>query len=515
MLKLPCEYYCCARAQKGYIMFEKITPEQAGVSSARIERMIDFLERNGYVFHSLLLMKGDKLFGEYYWKPFDKDFCHRMYSQTKSYVGIAIGLLIEEGKLSLDDKIVKFFPDRIDGTPFAHLAEQTVKDMLTMRTAVKVPSWFKSEDPDRTHEYLSKSTDRCPSGTIWSYDSPGSQVLASLVERLSGMSLFDYLNEKIFKHLGTFKTATILKTPNGDSWGDSALVCTSRDMASFGYLLTHGGAYEGKQLIDPEYLKEACSKVVYNHETAFKNYEEYGYGYQIWQTPMGGFGFFGMGCQFTMGIPEKDLIMVITSDNQGYKAAGALLFSALEEFITLDMSETPLPENETALESLEARVSDLKLAICPGDTDSAYASELSGKTYELCENPMGWKEFRFELNGNEGVLHYENAQGKKELPFTLGKNTFCKFPELGYSDGYGRVKTTNGFMYNCASSAGWLDEKVLSLRVQIIDRYFGNLFMIFAFKGDEVGVSMSKTAEYFLMEYEGRAMGKLKKIKTY
>ena len=94
-------------------MFEKITPEQAGVSSAKIERMINFLERNGYVFHSLLLMKGDKLFGEYYWKPFDKDFCHRMYSQTKSYVGIAIGLLVDDGKLDLDAKIASFFPEKI------------------------------------------------------------------------------------------------------------------------------------------------------------------------------------------------------------------------------------------------------------------------------------------------------------------------------------------------------------------------------------------------------------------
>ncbi len=495
-------------------MFEKITPEQAGISSRNIERMISFLERNGYVFHSLLLMKGDKLFGEYYWKPFDRDFCHRMYSQTKSYVGIAIGLLLEEGKLSLDDPIVKFFPDKLDNTPYAHLAEQTVRDMLTMRTAVKPSiSWFKSDDPDRTHDYLNTGIDIGPSGTLWAYDSPGSQVLCSLVERLAGKSLFDYLNEKIFSHLGTFKTATILKTPNGDSWGDSALICTPRDMASFARLLVKGGVHEGKRLIDGDYLREACSKVSYSHETAFTNYEERGYGYQIWQTPMGGFGFYGMGCQFSVGIPEKDLTIVVTSDNQGYKAAGALLFAALEEFITLEISDSPLPEDKKAFESLERRVSDLKLAICPGDCESEYAKELNGKVYEVsAENPFGWKQFSFEFgDGNKGVLKYENEQGEKELPFSFGENTFCKFPQLGYSDEYGRVKTTNGFKYDCASSAGWLDEKVLSIRVQIIDRYFGNLFMIFAFKGDEVGISMSKTAEYFLMEYNGRAMGRLKK----
>ena len=486
-------------------MFESITPEQAGVNSRNIERMISFLERNGYVFHSLLLMKGDRLFGEYYWKPFDRDFCHRMYSQTKSYVGIAIGLLAEEGLLSLDDPIVKYFPDKLEKTPFAHLAAQTVREMLTMRTAVKPPHWFTTDDPDRTHEYLNASRDIGPSGTIWAYDSSGSQVLASLVERLSGMSLFDYLNEKIFRHLGTFQTATVLKTPNGDSWGDSALICTSRDMASFVHLLVHDGVHEGQRLIPQEYLHEACSGMAYNHETAFGAYDEAGYGYQIWQTQMGGFAFHGMGGQFSFGIPALDLTVVVTGDNQGHRSAGQLLFAALEEFITLDMSPTPLPEDAAAQRSLAQRTESLSLAICRGAKSSDFAQELDGRIYDLPENPYGWKWFSFDLT--HGILRYENAQGEKEIPFAFGQNIFCKFPQFGYSDGVGSVRTTNGFLYDCAVSAGWLSDRVLSLRVQIIDRYFGNLFMMFAFKGEEVGISMVKNAEDFLGEYSGRATG--------
>ena len=487
-------------------MFEKITPEQAGVSSRRIERMISFLERNGYVFHSLLLMKGDAQFGEYYWKPFDADFCHRMYSQTKSYVGIAIGLLAEEGKLSLDDPIVKHFPDKLDQTPYAHLAAQTVRDMLSMRTAVRAPNWFTTADPDRTHEYLNAGRDIGPAGTLWAYDSAGSQVLASLVERLAGMSLFDYLHEKIFRHLGTFRTATILKTPNGDSWGDSALLCTSRDMASFARLLCKGGVHEGMRLIPEGYLREACSRVTYNHETAFSAYDEAGYGYQIWQTQMGGFAFHGMGGQFSIGIPEKDLTVVVTGDNQGHRAAGQLLFAAIEEFIALDMSPAPLPEDSAARASLAARTADLRLAVCAGAPSSELADRIDGQVYELSENPYGWKRFSFALaNGTGGVLRYENAQGQKELPFSFGENTFCKFPQYGYSDGVGGMRTADGFLYDCAISAGWLCDNVLSVRVQIIDRYFGNLFMIFAFRGDEVAISMVKNAEDFLGEYSGRA----------
>ncbi len=487
-------------------MFEYITPEQAGVSSRNVERMISFLERNGYVFHSLLLMKGDSLFGEYYWKPFDRDFCHRMYSQTKSYVGIAIGLLAEEGLLSLDDPIMKYFPDKMDQMPYPHLAAQTVREMLTMRTAVKAPHWFTSDDPDRTHEYLNASRDIGPSGTVWAYDSSGSQVLASLVERLSGMSLFDYLNEKIFRHLGTFQTATILKTPNGDSWGDSALICTSRDMASFVRLLINHGVHEGRRLIPETYLKEACSCMAYNHETAFGAYDEAGYGYQIWQTQMGGFAFHGMGGQFSIGIPSLDLTVVATGDNQGHRSAGHLFFAAVEEFITMDMSPSPLPEDAAAQRSLAERTSSLSLATCRGALTSDFAQELDGQIYDLSENPYGWKWFSFDVTN--GILRYENGQGEKALPFSFGQNTFCKFPQFGYSDGVGGMRTTNGFLYDCAVSAGWLSDRVLALRVQVIDRYFGNLFMIFAFKGEEVGISMIKNAEDFLGEYSGRATGR-------
>ena len=96
-------------------MFEKITPEQAGISSEKVIKFIEKLEKRGARTHAILFMKGDKIFAEGYWKPFHQDFCHRMYSQTKSFVGIAIGLLEEEGKLSLDDTIASYFPEKIDG----------------------------------------------------------------------------------------------------------------------------------------------------------------------------------------------------------------------------------------------------------------------------------------------------------------------------------------------------------------------------------------------------------------
>ena len=240
-------------------MFEKITPEAAGISSKTVTEFIKKLEKRGAATHGLLFMKGEKIFTEAYWKPFHKDFCHRMYSQTKSFVGVAIGLLEEEGKLSLDDKIAGYFPEKIDGELLEYLAELTIREMLTMTTSGEPYSWFLAGDPDRTHLYFNYARKTHPSGTVWKYDSSGSQVLCALVEKLAKKPLLDYMKEKLFDEMGVFQTATVLKAPNGDSWGDSAMVCTLRDMAAFGRLVMNYGVWQGKRLINGEYLHEATS----------------------------------------------------------------------------------------------------------------------------------------------------------------------------------------------------------------------------------------------------------------
>ena len=125
------------------------------------------------------LIYNGKIFTEAYWKPFNKDFCHRQYSQTKSFVGIAIGLLVSEGKLSLDDKIADLFPEKADDPTAVplRLKTQTVRQMLTMTTVGDRRCWFDYADSDRTHFYFNNRTEMKIPGALWEYDSPGSQVL--------------------------------------------------------------------------------------------------------------------------------------------------------------------------------------------------------------------------------------------------------------------------------------------------------------------------------------------------
>ncbi len=490
-------------------MFEKITPEQAGISSETVIKFINALEKRGAATHGLLFMRGDKIFTEAYWKPFHREFQHRMYSETKSFVGIAIGLLEEEGKLALDDKIVDYFPEKIDGEIMKYLGEQTIREMLQMVTVGGPSWWFASGNPDRTHHYFNDKRQTHPSGTLFAYDSSGTQVLCALVEKLSGMKLLDYMKEKLFNEMGYFQDATVLETPNGDSWGDSALICRLRDIAAFALLVKNEGVWNGKRLMNAEYLRQATSNLTNCSSSAHYSACYQGYGYQIWRTCGGGVAFIGMGDQFTVYYPEKNLLFACNSDDQGTQLVRNMIIMNLEDMFVDEIQDEPLPENKEAQARLEKLIAGLELRHAQGAEDSPFRKEINGVEYVCEDNPMGITKFSFRFHDEKtGEFCYTNAQGDKVIPFGVNHNVFGKFPQLGYANDRGAVPTTDGYMHKDAVSLAWLEEKKILLFVQIIDRYFGNMSAVFGFKGDEVYAVFSKAAEHFLTEYEGRLIGK-------
>ncbi len=487
-------------------MFKSVTPESVGINSKNVYKYISGLDNHLHM-HSVIMARGDSIFYEGYWKPFDRDTCHRMYSVTKSFVSVAIGLCAEDGLIGLDDYIVDYFPDKIEIEISDYLKKQTIKDMLTMTTTGFGRSWFSEGAYDRTEFYLNDKNKKRPSGTIWEYDSAGSQVLCALVERVTGKRLFDFLNERIFKHLGAFENATILKTPNGDSWGDSALICTPRDLLTFARFVLNYGVYEGQRLINEDYLRIATSRVVDNssngHAQSFRN----GYGYQFWRGPKDSFAFVGMGDQLAICVPSKDLIFVCTADNQGSAISREYIVSRLFEYIVDEISDTPLMENENATKELMVLTASLELNSESGFIDTPTRKNINGVTYKCEENPMGIKEFRFDFaNEREGSLTYVNKNGTMVLPFLVNANYFGKFPELGYSGDFGGLRTQDGSKYDCATSLAWTQENKITLFSQIIDRYFGNVTFSFIFKDNLAYLNCEKYAEDFLWEYNGNGV---------
>lgn len=489
-------------------MFTQITPEKAGISSEKVLKFIKVLDEYNFSTHSFIMARGNRIFAEGYYAPFHKDYQHRMYSVSKSFVGVAIGLVVEEGLLSLEDKFVKFFPEYVGDDAPEMLKEMTIRDLLTMQTATaERPKWFGLGLPDRCEAYFKAPVKRV-SGTTWDYDSPGSFMLCCIVEKLTGKPFLEYLKEKFLLKGGFSEEAYCLKCPGGHSFGDSGVMCTPRDLLVFARFVMDGGKIDGVSYMKEDYLKEATKKQVSNCHNGVYTEGCYGYGYQIWKAPNDGFAFVGMGDQFAICDPEKDFVFIINSDNQGVKDfSRSIIYHELYHGIIDSLGE-PLEENAEAYGELQDYIANLKLVSLKEGLHSPLAEKINGKTYALDPNPMGMEWVRLEFEGDKGTLFYKNAQGEKSLPFGLGHNEFSKFPETGYSDMVAGAAQP-GHMYDCAVSADWPEEQKLRLKVQIIDKYFGNLSMEFGFKDDRVGILMLKNAEAFLDEYQGYANGKM------
>ena len=482
-------------------MFKNTTPEKIGIKSENVLRFLRTLEERGLYMHSVILARGENIFCEAYWKPFTDKSLHRMYSTTKSYVGVAVCQLAAEGKLSLDDKIIKFFPDKLPENIHPFLSDMTVRHMLKMQTCMTPPSWFADRTTDRLKHYFESVPTRYP-GTGFEYDSEGSFVLGALVERLTGKTLIEYLREKCLDEIGFSKEAFCLKAPGGHTWGDSALLCTSRDQLAFGRLIANGGKWNGKQLLDEEIIKEAVKKHSDTIVSGIAADNNLGYGYQIWRSYDDSFAFSGMHDQLMVYHPKTDIIFVCTAGNPFAVSRSIILESFYNDIIGNVQNE---PIKEDACDELEKYCENLSLPVVKGDKTSRFEEKINNKKFVLESNAMGITEFTLSFDTDGGTFSYKNAQGEKKIKFGRGQNVLQQFPETGYSKNVGGMKC-DGNTYSCAVSAAWAEETKLSIIVQIIDDYIGLLNIIIGFNGDYALIDMKKSAEDFLDEYSGLAV---------
>ena len=485
--------------------FEKKSPESLGISSAGIEKFIDKLEKYGLTMHSVMIMRHGKIAAEGYYKPFDADFKHRMYSISKTFTSLAVGMLCDRGLVSLDDKIMKFFPDMEKHSVHPYIAETTVRDLLTMSTPFSDCSYLLSPGKEWTESFFTTKPQK-PAGTVFLYDTSGTYILDVIVERITGKTFLQYIMDNGLCDLGFSEDAWCVKAPDGCAWGGSGVICTLRDLALFTLVFTGGGKVGEKRIVSEQYITEAVSKQVDNEETGHRTYGNAGYGYKVWVTIDGGFAFLGMGGQLMFYDRKKDIIFLCNADCQGYSSAYALIYECLYGCIIDEASNNALAENAQAYESLEKRLCNLELLKPVGAVKSDISKEVSGRCYTLSENPMGIKKLSVEFSENSGILKYENARGEKEIRFGLGEYVFGEFPETDYSGK--KIGEPLGRGYRCGAAGVWGFDNSFKIYVKIIDDYFGNLVINLGFKGDEIGVFMHKTAEWFLDDYQGFAGGR-------
>lgn len=291
--------------------FEIITPEKAGLSRELTEEFLKSLEERNAGVDSVLFIRGGKICFEKYWEPYDKDTNHRMYSVGKSFTAIAVGLLVGDGKLKLDDYVCDYFPDKLPKNVHPFIKEMQVKHLLTMSTAHKSTT-YKKYDGDWVESFFHVEPDYHP-GTIFSYDTSATHVLCALVQRLAGKNMLEFLKERVLDEIG-YTSTEWLTDDAGIIRGGDGLYCTSRDLASVAQLCMDGGVFHGKQLIPADYLKEMLSvQISTSHKEAYD--ERFGYGYQVWgNREPGGFTFYGMGGQLAVCFPDKQFILVTTGN---------------------------------------------------------------------------------------------------------------------------------------------------------------------------------------------------------
>lgn len=483
-------------------MFCNITPEKAGISSQKVLSFIKKLDEMGFATHSIIMARGNNIFAEAYYHPYNETSKQRMYSVSKSFVSVAIGLLEEEGKLSLDDKFLKYFPEYEVSPDKKHFLAMTICDALKMQSCMDdFVQWRGMKS--RCDSYFVTEPDKLP-GTLFKYDSAASFMLGVIVEKLTGKPFLEYLKEKFLCEIGFEKDSYSLTVSGDHGFSDSGVMCTTRDLLAFARFVMNGGTWNGKRLMNEGYLKTATSKLVDNSELAgITDYNCYGYGYQIWKAPRDGFAFVGMGDQFAICDPKTDFIFVITSDNQGSSSARFLLYHLLYTEIVENLKE-PLNEDNTAYTELTCYTSKAKLICEKGEKESPIMKEISGVTYFADKNPMEIEYIRFDFKNGENKLTYKNAQGEKELFFGMCENVFSKFPQFGFPDTKVPDKIP-GHKLDCAASAAFKTKNKLDMKVQIIDKHLGNMLFSFCFTDDKKAccVRMQKNAVRFLDEYSG------------
>lgn len=480
------------------------TPEETGVSSRAILKFIKRVEEWKVNVHSFMFVRKGKIMAEGYYPPFNAETPHRLYSSSKTYIALAIGKLIGEGKLSLTDRLVDLFPEYINREQHKWMQECTVEDALKMSVPMLSDTYYDRAYKEWAWTFFNRQEALKPAGSVYWYNTSGTFILGVLVEKLTGKTFLEYLRPE-FDKIGVSKDIWCVKSPDGYAWGGSGVVSTLRDYAKVGELLMHKGEYKGEQLLPREYMERATSKQISNlYENDYSLRSTCGYGYQVWITDYG-FSMYGMGTQYVFCFPEKDFMFVCQGDTQCTSdRCGDFVYMWARD-IYEELSDAPLQEDKEGYKALQEKLSSLQLATM-GEPHSAYEKEISGVEYVLEKNGMGWKRFRFDFEGDEGVLTYENDRGVKRIAFALGGYKEGTFPETSYYDK--QVDVPSNRELACMSSAGWTEEKKLLLRVYITDSSLGNCFMTFGFKGDDVGVSMFKRAEFFMDGYQGFAGGK-------
>ena len=428
--------------------FVRATPESQGISSDLFAALLRELDASKDTeMHHFMALRHGKVICECNFAPYPKGMWHITHSMCKSITGMAIGMLIEEEKLKLDENIYDIFPDHINAFSKIFRPVITVENLLTMTSGVTFNESGIVSGNDWLGSFLNASVNGKP-GTEFQYNSLNTYVLSAIVTKRTGETLTEYLTPRLFGPLGI--TKYYWETcPKGITKGGWGLFLCAEDMAKLGQLYLQRGKWNGQQLVSEYWIEISTARHLKTQN------DTYGYGYQLWmeQRP-GSFEYNGMLGQNVIIYPDMDMVLVTNAGNKEM-FQDCIMLNIIRKYFPVNyhpadvLPENPLSysllkrlcgelengENNNRSTSLRGRWkrnvvsrrkhSDKKYSYRisaavdrPSDHHS-FMRAVSGRTYVMEQQNIGIAPLFVQ------VFHNNMTDGISEISFTYDAGNFC------------------------------------------------------------------------------------------
>jgi CubicO group peptidase (beta-lactamase class C family) len=448
----------------------RATPESQGVSSQALLAFIEALDANVDTMNSVIVVRRGQVIAEGWWAPFAADTPHQMFSLTKSFTSTAIGIAQAEGKLSVDDPVLKFFPEVTPAAGNDFLKAMRIRDLLAMSTGHRTePSFAGSTTWTKTffdHPVLHKP------GTIFLYNTPASYMLSAIVQKATGQKQAEYLQSRLLTPLG-IGTPRWETSPEGITIGGTGLWLRTEDIARFGQLYLQKGQWQGRQLVPAEYVAAATTRQTSNGSSPTSDWDQ-GYGYHFWRSRHRTYRGDGAHGQFCMVLPEQETVVAMTSGTRNMQGVMNVVWEKL--LPALGAGAAKLPENLAAQQALRDRVAKLTVRPQSGTLSPASGAVIFDKPYLVGANDQGLEALTI-VRGEGGQNTLKLKVKGKEHGIGLKQGEWQK----------GTLAWANLVEQPAAASGAWTTVDTYVARVAFYETPF-ILTLTLKFNGDTVQI---------------------------
>lgn len=346
--------------------FEKASPESVGIPTASIADFERRLREENVGHQGYMLYRRGKLVAESIAEPYRSCDKRHVYSVSKSWTSTAIGIAADEGLISLEDRLIDFFPELLPETVSDNLAAMRIKHLLSMNTGHQTDTLGRvaSREPGWAKRFLSLPVENLP-GTHFAYNSTATYMLSAIITRVTGMRMVDYLRARLFAPLG-ISGVWWEESPEGVSDGGWGIHVSPEDMLKLGVLYLNRGVWNGMRILSEDYISVATSAVSDNSSGGSIDWK-LGYGYKWWRCQHNSYRADGAYGQYIIVSPDKESVAVIISEEGDMQK----ILDIYWDTVFAAMTDEPCPCEASAAADLSAH----PFVTCPG----------GGELIEPCE----------------------------------------------------------------------------------------------------------------------------------